>query len=135
MRTSELQRYVFIYLAKNISALVIIILFGLFWFPLSRMINAVFGLWFVLIIPGFSWTFVFRDKQSISSIERTILSIALSIIFVPLIMYFFKLFGYAPSKSSVLFSSLCISLAGFVCALFKYKFLKNKINSGGSANT
>jgi uncharacterized membrane protein len=61
--------------------------------PLS-LIRIIFGSVFVLFIPGFSWTYLFFDRDEIDAIERIALSFGLSIALVPLSVFYLNyLFG------------------------------------------
>ena len=61
--------------------------------PLS-LFRIVFGSVFVLFIPGFTWTYLFFDRDEIDVIERIALSFGLSIALVPLSVFYLNyLFG------------------------------------------
>lgn len=47
----------------------------------------IFGSVFLLLLPGYVWSFVFWRRNEIDGIERFALSLALSLALVPLIVY------------------------------------------------
>lgn len=51
-------------------------------------LRIVLGSAFVLFVPGFAWTYVFFKRGKIDGIERVALSFALSIVLVPLTIFY-----------------------------------------------
>jgi len=100
-------------------------------------LRILFGFLYVLFLPGFVLSYVFfpkskkyykeidEDKNSIDFIERISLSFALSVAIVPLVIFYFNLFGVKINfVNSFLIISIIISLS--IAALyFRYKKSKN----------
>ena len=58
-------------------------------------LRLVFGTVFVLFLPGFSWSYIFFNRDEIDLIERIALSFGLSIAIVPLSVFWLNyLFGF-----------------------------------------
>jgi len=52
-----------------------------------KLLRIIFGFVFVLFLPGLAWSFVFFKKGEIDVIERIALSFRLSIVLVPLVVF------------------------------------------------
>lgn len=100
-----------------IISLVIITSLLNFWLPLQESLRITFGTAFLLFIPGLPWTFILDKK--IGLLERMIITIALSIIFVPLAMYTASKMNIKPSTLSITIEILIIVLIPFIIILIK----------------
>ncbi len=56
------------------------------------VIRLILGSIFVLLLPGFAWSFVFFKKEEIDAIERLAISFGLSIAIVPLSVFWLNYF-------------------------------------------
>ncbi len=54
---------------------------------IDEILKMIFGLMFVLFLPGLVWSYVFFDKGEIEAIERMALSIGMSVAIVPLVVF------------------------------------------------
>ncbi len=52
-----------------------------------EILRTFFGAAFVLFVPGLAWSYVFFDRKSIDWIERVALAFGLSIVLVPLSIF------------------------------------------------
>lgn len=115
-----------------------------FWLGFVSSFRLVFGLLYILFIPGFIWSYVFfkdekavdqkqitttlKEDSKIDVIERIILSVALSLALVPLFIFFINKVGVKINFLSVFLEVLGIILIG-VSILFARFFLdKSKKN-------
>jgi len=80
-------------------------------------LRIIFGSLFVLFMPGFAWSFVFFDKtkKEIDWLERVVLSIGLSIVSVPLAVFWFN---WVLNIKITLFHTILIVLGLIAVALF-----------------
>lgn len=89
-------------------------------------IRIIFGSAFVLFLPGFAWSFVFFRKEKIDLIERIVLSFGLSIILVPMTVFWMNyLVGI---RINILDVSIEIAILIFI-AIVVYKKKNNLDNS------
>lgn len=81
------------------------------WLPFLKSLQLLTGSLFVLFIPGYIWSWYFWKKDSLDYIERAALSIALSLVGVPLFLFILNKVGLAitPLLSVIEISALCIS--------------------------
>ena len=93
------------------------------WF---RMI---FGLIFILFVPGFSWSYLLFKRDRIDWVERIALSVGISIALVPLaVLWFNFLFGMGISLLSV--SLLVCFLTVIPLVYFRInRYLKRKVKN------
>ena len=98
-------------LAIILGVLLIIALLGMIRFPWEQSFRVVFGVFYVLFIPGYIWSYVFfkpqettevkkgevasdsHQEKKIDGIERIVLSLALSIALSPLALFFLNKVG------------------------------------------
>jgi len=83
-----------------------------------EVLKMVFGSFFVLFVPGFSWSFLFFKRGEIDGIERIALSFGLSIAIVPLMIFYLNyLLGV---KITILSSTFAILLLTLIPAAIYY---------------
>lgn len=82
----------------------------------------IFGLLYVVFLPGLAWSFVLFTKKEIDWIERIVLSFGLSIVIVPITIYWLNLF---PGIRITLVNVSIIILAIIGLAAWTYR-LKDK---------
>jgi len=99
------------------------------WLPFWSSLRAVFGLFFVLFLPGYIWGKVFWGKDT-GFIERGVVSVGLSLAFVPLIVFTATKMGIFPSVAHIVFEIVFICLAGFACYV-----LNDRLNITHGAKT
>ncbi|MDD5039763.1 MAG: hypothetical protein PHY34_01305 [Patescibacteria group bacterium] len=109
--------------------LLVLLLFGVsliisLWIPLIQAMKITFGTFTVIVLPGISWTWVFYEKREIDFIERIIISIALSIAFIPLLLYILKKLKMEMSLFTILIA-IGISFISGIAVLFIKKLQKN----------
>jgi uncharacterized membrane protein len=89
--------------------------------PLSVMesFRMIFGIIYVLFLPGFVLSFViFRPANETDWIERIVLSLALSIAVVPLIVFYLYSAGISISQLNVSLTILgIVSISGIILCL------------------
>ena len=82
--------------------------------PLTQSFRIVFGLTYVLFLPGFVWSFVFFKNKTLNSLERFTLSIVLSITIVPLIIFLFNKIGIKINTINCILEILSIIIAAII---------------------
>ncbi|MBS3084072.1 DUF1616 domain-containing protein [Candidatus Pacearchaeota archaeon] len=87
-------------------------------------LRIIFGLIYVLFLPGFILTFIFfpKGKEGIDQIERIALSFALSIAVVPLVIFYLNLIGLRISALNTFFSILGIIVIELIIILFQQRY-------------
>lgn len=86
----------------------------------------IFGSVFLLLLPGYVWSFVFWKRQEIDFIERFALSLALSLALVPLIVYALNRVGVPITLRNSIVEISGLILVGIVLLLILQRFAKNK---------
>ena len=81
---------------------------------LSGLIQIILGSIFVLVIPGFAWTFIFFDRDEIDGIERITLSFGLSMVLVPLVIFYSGYLGIKITLFNLSMAILCLTLIPFI---------------------
>ena len=84
----------------------------------------VFGLTYVLYLPGFFWGLILFPGSKIYSFERQIYSIVLSLAIVPFIVFISNIINFKISTSNVFFEILFLIFFGFVIIILKNKYYK-----------
>lgn len=85
-----------------------------------EIIRIIFGSVFVLFLPGFAWSFVFFKKEEIDVIERIVLSFGLSIVLVPLAVFWLNFFlGIKINLVNV--STMILVLIGTAAGTYRLK--------------
>lgn len=87
--------------------------------PLTQSFRIVFGLVFVIFLPGFVWSFVLFKNDTINLIERFTFSIVLSITIVPLIIFFFNKIGVKINTINCVLEILSITIAAILINYIK----------------
>lgn len=77
----------------TISALIIASLLLSIKLSFEQSFRIVFGIFFILFLPGFVWSFVFFKIYSLDSLERIVISVALSVSTIPLIIFLINKFS------------------------------------------
>ncbi len=133
-----------------LAVLSIVALIMSFWLGVASSFRLVFGILYILFIPGLIWSYVFfssadstlisnadntlikntdnKKVEGIDSIERIILSVALSLALVPLVIFFINKIGVKINLISVVLEVLGIILIGMTILVVKY-FLDRKVVS------
>lgn len=76
---------------------------------------------YVLFIPGFFLSFIFFKPKSIDSIERLLLSFALSLTIVPLITFYCNLFGIPITPAAIMFEVIGILFITGIILVILYR--------------
>lgn len=105
-----------------IVILTLISLVAAIWLNVVHAFSAVFGIFFVLLVPGYFWTFVIFDETGL--LERIGFSIALSITFIPLTMYVASKLGIKPSPISIVIEIIAIVLTAILILFIKKSIKK-----------
>jgi len=82
----------------------------LVFFPFLQSIRISFGVFFVLFLPGYIWSYVFSDDNS----KRLLLGIILSLIFVPLGMFYANMAGLKITTLNISFLVLFFCISGLI---------------------
>ncbi|MBI2453291.1 DUF1616 domain-containing protein [Candidatus Peregrinibacteria bacterium] len=64
-----------------------------YWISLKEALKGVFGIIFVIFVPGFAWSYVFFKENKIDVLGRMVLSIALSVALTTLMIYYSNILG------------------------------------------
>ena len=115
-----------------------------FWLGFASSFRLVFGLLYILFIPGLVWSYVFFENRGITQkrtqnnadttdtgidwIERIILSVALSLALVPLFIFFVNKLGVKINILSIFLEVLSIILIGSVILFARFFLDKRKNN-------
>ncbi len=91
---------------------------------LSQSFRLVFGSVFMLFLPGFIMTWILWSKETISSLERFILSLTFSIAIVPLVIFLLNKTGILITSINIIIIVTGILLIGSTILFFKYKSKK-----------
>lgn len=94
---------------------------------IHQSFRVVFGLFYIVFIPGYIWSYVFFKEKSITAIERFALSITLSITVVPLIVFLFNKIMLKINIINLVFEILLIIITAIIIIYAKqinlfYKF-------------
>lgn len=89
------------------------------------IIKIVYGIIFVLFLPGFVATFIFFPLGKIDHIERIAISFALSIAIVPLMVFYMNLLGI-PINSSTVSLQIVLLMTLMLLVLFIKHFWKKR---------
>lgn len=114
------------YSILGIIILIIISFLLCFWLPILQSLRVVFGLVYLLFLPGFVWSWVFWQKSELDGIERFILSLVLSIAIVPLVVYFLNKIGVKINLLNTFLEILGIIVIAFTILNFKNGLFKIK---------
>lgn len=112
------------WLKYSILGIIILIIISFilgFWFPILQAFRIVFGMVYLLFLPGFVWTWVFWQKSELDGIERFILSLVLSIALVPLVVFFLNKVGVKINLLNSFLEILGIIVFGFVLIIIQNK--------------
>ncbi|MFA6296300.1 MAG: DUF1616 domain-containing protein [Patescibacteria group bacterium] len=136
MDPKQIIKFILIFLA----ILSIIALISSIWLGFANSFRLVFGIIYVLFIPGFVWSYVFfrrsgfdadtnadttlinssdEKNDGIDWVERIILSIALSLALVPLVIFFVNKIGVKINLLSVMIEIFGIILIGVTIIVVK----------------
>lgn len=96
-----------------LAGLVVCALILSFQVPIQKAFRFVFGLFYLLFLPGFVWSFVLFRKDHIDFIERIGLSLCLSLVTIPMILILLNIAGI---KITLL--SIILEVAGFIVSGF-----------------
>lgn len=94
--------------------LVIVCIVLTHWVPMLQCIRIVFGGVFLLFAPGYTWSHVFWQRHVIGGLERFTLSLAISLILVPLVVYLVNRIGTAITTAHSIAETAGIIVAAMV---------------------
>ena len=97
------------------------------YMDIISVLYMVFGLVFVLFIPGFAWSFAFFKKEEIDVIERIALSFGLSIALVSLSVFYLNYLFYV--KINAVNSSVVILVLTIIPVVYIYLQSTGKIGA------
>lgn len=80
-------------------------------------LRIVFGSAYVVFLPGFIWTYVFFRKDSLDVLERIVLSVGLSFVLVPTVLFFINSYGFAIEFAPVFSSILLLCVFGLAISI------------------
>ena len=115
---------------STIVAVVILLIVSLllsFKFPIAQSFRIVFGLAFVTFLPGFVWSFIFFQPNTLNPLGRIVISIICSISLISLTIFFTNKLGVKVSKFPILFEIILITLIGAVVFTVKHYLQKNSL--------
>lgn len=92
-----------------------------FWLPFQNAFRIVFGSVYLLLVPGFSWTWVFWAKNEINSLERGILSLIISLMIVPLLVFLLNKVGVRIILVNILLEILLLIVIAVIIRLIILK--------------
>jgi len=110
----------------GIILLVILSLAASIWLPISQSFRLVFGVVFLLFLPGFFWSSVFWQKGGVDAVERLTISLLLSIGLVPLAVYWFHKIGVKINAPNVTLEVSAVITLGIVVLLFRQYWQKSR---------
>lgn len=110
-------------LGGSIGILLILSLLVSRWMPLKQALLATFGTVYTLFIPGYIWSWMIWKNKEIGTLERTTYSTILSIITIPLLLYFLTRIHI----SLTLYTSLMVATALNCLGLIIIGFTKSKL--------
>ena len=114
------------YLLTTLILLIVVTLFLCTKMPIIDSFRIVFGLVYILFLPGFIWSFVFWQRSEIIFIERLVFSVIISIIITPLIIFMFDKIGFAINKMNLILEVMGIIILGIIILFFKNNKLKKE---------
>lgn len=117
------------YSSLTVLILTLISLILSIWQPTLQSFRIVFGLVYLLFLPGFIWSWVFWKRGEIDFIERLILSLALSIAIVPLVVFFLNKVGLRINLLNSFLEIFGIIVLGSLFIFFEVKGIFIKIKS------
>ena len=133
-----------LYILIILAVLSIVSLIMGIWLGILQSFRIVFGVLYIMFLPGFIWSYVFfcrsrlgadfnadmalkKDgKDGIDIVERIILSIALSIALVPLTIFLLNKIGVQINLWSTFFEILGLIILGIIVSIIKLKYKINK---------
>jgi len=85
-----------------------------------------FGLAYLFILPGYTWLYIFFNKDEINEAERFILTLPSSIILVSLNTVFYnKMFNLPVTTQNILWQNLLLILIPFLIIIIKKRIEKH----------
>ncbi len=113
-----------IYCLAGVCVLVLIALVLTIWLPVFVAFRSVFGFVCLFFLPGYIWSYVFWRGGEIDGTERWILGIMLSVVSVPLLVFFLNKIGIKINIVNVLLESFVLMLSSLI--IIYYKKIKSK---------
>lgn len=110
-------------LIKAVLALIITSLILAIWMPFLQAIRIISSFVIFLIIPGYTYSWLFWKKDQIPKIERIVISPILSLVIVPLVIFALNRVGVKINLVTISIEILCIIFIGIMIML-----LTNKTN-------
>lgn len=115
--------------AVTVGILFVIALLLSLKFPIAQSLRIVFGLILVAFLPGFVWSFVFFQPNTLNFLERIIVSLTCSISIISLAIFFTNKLRVQISEFTVLFEIVLIILIGAIIFAIKHYLQKNNLKS------
>lgn len=78
----------------------------------SESFRAVFGLFGLIFLPGYVWTWAFFPRKDLDIVQRILLAIALSIALGPMVLFFFNKLGVKISIINIIWEILLLIAVG-----------------------
>lgn len=94
------------------------------WIPFLSSVRVVFGGAFVVLLPGFAWTYVFWREKEIDGIGRFTLSIVLSLTLVPLMVFLLNKIGIRITSASAAVEICVLTIVGFAVTWWSERHTK-----------
>ncbi|MEK7636849.1 MAG: DUF1616 domain-containing protein [Patescibacteria group bacterium] len=96
------------------SVLLCAVLVLLRWYPPFESLRIVGGFTAILFLPGYVWSFVLWENRSVTLFERCVISIALSVVVMPLTILFENKLGIGISVESAVVTVVVMAALGIV---------------------
>ena len=111
----------------SLILLICLSLLASLWLPLPRAFRLVFGVIYVLFIPGFIWSWIIWKSAELDLFSRLIISIVLSFVFVPLFAIVNNVFGVELILKNILLEVTVLLGLGMLLLYLKKYFHVKKI--------
>src|SRR4030042_5367013 len=126
---STIKKAIIIHLLMLI-VLLIIFFIATYWLNYKEAFRLVFGLFYVLFLPGYVLTYVFFKNKKINWITRITFSLGLSIAVVPMSVFYLNLLGVEITDLNValiigliiIFSSIWVGVEDYTVSGIKRIF-------------
>ena len=107
--------------------LVVISLVLCLWWPFLSSFRIVFGAVYLLLIPGFIWSWVFWKKDDIKLFERFVLSPVLSLAIVPLVIFLLSKVNIKINIINSIWETFVVIILGVITIIFKKRHIFSKL--------
>lgn len=96
------------YCFAGVSFLILCAMLLTIWLPPHVAYRTVFGAIYLLLLPGYFWSHVFWKTADIEVLERLVLSLALSIVLVPLFVLSLNKLGVKINALNILIETFAL---------------------------